>query len=1431
MKRFISILIALSMLMGINAAAYDVITLNSSQIRQEFLQTDIDHLFEKGGIFLLEYDFIAGEENGGVYFLTKGDSARFCPMFISGKNNEIWYECNTYTSPAYWNPKTDAVQPLELGERYSVVSVLRVADNKDTSKINTYVNGALVRVNKGTGIYIKGAGSNFYSVLRTPKGTHCTFTPLNIESLTDFDYSPYLVRVESENSNIEVTAENNAVFKINLKENYTADEFISSLSIPEGAKASLFYGRHELKGSAAVLTGSRLVIQSKNRKQTLEYKITSQKTSFTSEGFSVDYENAQISGIGTNIKISEFVQEVKLKEGFAYAGIYYKNRYVKNENAYIADGMSLLIENEGSYSEYMLDANDAEGVITSNDFCISNNEIYGVLKGIPVYKFREKLVLKDGYSINGIYDAENNEITDKIIEDATLKIGSEKGELIYNIFLDNAYLSDELITDEGSVSLNAISDVTNSKSFIISGSVTPMSGEYKLSLHDLYSEAGEVVRFSADGTVYFWKHKADLKWQAGEKYDFKIVTDGYEAQADVFVNGEKILNNISPSWLEREKNAVSLEGNIAEFGIERVYSADIYEEEKKVYNENFKLLSENFCIKENSVLISKKLYTADEILSKIQPTNGARAELYFADGKKAEGSSMISDGMYILLSRGESEKRYYLKEQDGGIVPVTGAKLYKNEISAETELRNNFSLPMLSREASTDLLRLGKNDKLVVSMNVSNCNSYPVKLSFFAAGYDENGCITAVSVSDENGEIAAYTDGHNLSVSLDTKNLENAKVVKLYLWDGGLVPVKTPEILAPQSSARIDSLLDYDETNNDFYRTEIGTKTVSGKEVPQLIINSALSKPNYKGLIFAENGKDDIRLTIKVDKTLIPAGKAMGDYRTEITITDSDGEIMEKSTAENIADKMNVTFSSGKLSLGDYTLRVSLVDKETGKETDFNIHPLRKRSGEISSLSSYVDEYGRFIKNGEPEFYIGIYGDSYENPGQIALFEHSGIDGVQLYSGRPKFENNKMTSFYSEEWYDAVYKSGMDFWPTLAVYYNNGYDNIFFELNEEEDDGRVMERIMSFLRNKDSVGGYYIADENPGTQRDRVDWHNDIISSYDLTKPTFYMHYVGSNYFAHNSSSDIVGVDNYPVKFERDDPGLKMDTLFAQLRESIVNKPVWVALQCANRAVWYSDGISETAKGEAASEKQLRNMAMQAVTKGATGLWWYSYNSLLKEVYSENLSNEAVMIRNRDEIDLLKRPLEVSKLFKKWEHIIMSCEETARVELSGESIDYIVKSYNGKTYIFAVNPGLDEKKVTFTVDGAKTVKDIYTGVPYSVNENGSFSAVLGNIDIAVFEIEHSLFLSHNSELSNISFSRDSESFVINYDGEGTMTIYVPSGTEKVKYSACIGEKAQLCINGNEAKKEGTVAVEDMTFSVIAEDGSVSEYPVKFIKEQ
>ena len=32
----------------------------------------------------------------------------------------------------------------------------------------------------------------------------------------------------------------------------------------------------------------------------------------------------------------------------------------------------------------------------------------------------------------------------------------------------------------------------------------------------------------------------------------------------------------------------------------------------------------------------------------------------------------------------------------------------------------------------------------------------------------------------------------------------------------------------------------------------------------------------------------------------------------------------------------------------------------------------------------------------------------------------------------------------------------------------------------------------------------------------------------------------------------------------------------------------------------------------------------------------------------------------------------------------MSVEDTASVELTGEEIDYIVKSYNGKTYIFAV---------------------------------------------------------------------------------------------------------------------------------------------------
>lgn len=1389
------------------AAGNNTIVINATKTQRPYIEKDISQILQSGGTLLFEYDFTA-EESGitGACFVQNQAYSRYFPVCFDASSNELWYESNAKSGAGNGSV---AAEPANSGGRYHVVSVLNI--KAEGSTITTYVNG--IRVRNAARCKITTSESTYpWEKLRVYKGSYARLTVL--ES-AEFDYTPYSVDVAINGGHtayLQTAVEGRADFTLSVDgKKYTAAELISAVSVPEGATVTLIRSGKALLGNETITSGTSLFVQSANKLQTVEYKIQTDAVPFTTNKYTVNYEAGSISKIPSGTDAATFISNISVADGFSVDGVYCGDEKVSTA---IADTMVLRIKSENETVDYALYTDSTDAVLTSQSYTIDdeNKKIYGVLKYTPSSKLIKHITAAEGTQIVGLYN--NGSIYDGKIDRNGMVLRTVTNGSYTDWELKLTAFNAEVVTEEEGVILNGLYNKITDGVILVSGEILSAAEGASVTFADLYSEAGAALYLSGDGYIYSYGHRSEMKWTKKDYYAFTVITDTERAEAKVYINGELILDIITAKWFDIHKNPYCVKANFTDCDLQaaEVYSLDVLSEKKEVYPDNFKIVSEYYKIENDVVKMSGASCSVKDFTDRLTATNGATASVY-KSGSLCADSDTLTEEMYIILKHGENEKRYEIEKISQGVAPIGKVNFYKNEKTEENNISSAFTTPVLPKNGQNITPELTAEDNLVISIRLSNYNSDSRAANVFAAAYNKDGGLERVlAITDVT--LDAYTDGQEVSGTIVVSELTNIDAIKLYLWGDELIPISEGEIYISPDTSLLDEKID-SSVQNPAYRDEAPN-----------IITSALVRPNYKGLIFEENGENDIQLMLRMNEAKLT--DAISAYKVEVQIYDKNKNVILKSDADDITAEMTVTFSSKYLELGDYTLKASLIEKETLAETDYNLWTLRKRSGDITELDTYVDENGRFIKNGKPKFYIGMYGDTFKNTEQIEKLKNSGIDGIFLYQNS---EIAKLTPDWNT-WLDAIYESGMDFYASARVFHGRYDDESNFHLSEPSDEGEAVGNIVRALKNVPAVSGYYIGDEQSEELTDRLRWHQDIISTYDLEKPTAFVDLKKDKdvIFAHNASADIMGLDHYPVRYAENDPNINAISSYTKaMTDNFINKPVWMTLQSGNRGLWWDDNgtISADNPSQTPTEKQMRNMVMQAVVNGAQGIWWYSYASLMDEALDTRNVSEAVysrIERVKDLDELLSRPLGVSKLFSGWGDIIMSDKDVPRVDFSGKNIEYTVRRYNGKTYILAVNTSIFDEEATFAVDGITSVKDIFTGEVYSLNSDGSFTAELENIGIAVFEIEHSDFKSHNSSVRNIAFHSGNESYIITNDAEGNMTVIATQNAGAIEYSFDISEKASLYFNEKSVLPTGTITGSG-TFKVVAEDGSYTEYKV------
>jgi len=134
------------------------------------------------------------------------------------------------------------------------------------------------------------------------------------------------------------------------------------------------------------------------------------------------------------------------------------------------------------------------------------------------------------------------------------------------------------------------------------------------------------------------------------------------------------------------------------------------------------------------------------------------------------------------------------------------------------------------------------------------------------------------------------------------------------------------------------------------------------------LLYTCLLSPPYRGLTVA-NAIMDIKIQAKLDTIEYD----VSNMKLRFEMINSDGKIVDSWESNKINDNVFALFHSSSLSPGKYTLKVDAMDRTTLEVKDTENWPITKVVDQKAMPSSYVDNYGRLIKDGKPFFMLGYY--------------------------------------------------------------------------------------------------------------------------------------------------------------------------------------------------------------------------------------------------------------------------------------------------------------------------------------------------------------------------------------------------------------------------------------------------------------------------
>ncbi|MFI5694720.1 hypothetical protein ACIA58_22895 [Kribbella sp. NPDC051586] len=444
------------------------------------------------------------------------------------------------------------------------------------------------------------------------------------------------------------------------------------------------------------------------------------------------------------------------------------------------------------------------------------------------------------------------------------------------------------------------------------------------------------------------------------------------------------------------------------------------------------------------------------------------------------------------------------------------------------------------------------------------------------------------------------------------------------------------------------------------------------------VLRAKLAAPNYRGLLIPGQPQDiDLRI-----EAFRPTGasEALG---ARVVLADSRGRTVD---TKNFPDQtpQRYRYSLKSRPYGDYTVTVTARDRAGTVVGTPVVHQLKKLSAE-QIPTSYIDNFGRLIRDGQPYFTLGCY--------DFALAE----DNLAAIAGM---------NFNSVQTYHSPTQAQMD----LAHSHGLGV------LYVHKTDPPVISELEQF-RDHPALLAWYINDEvSLSEHRAALRARYQAVMDNDPNHPAYSVDYRTWPGDDEEYVTDVFGSDHYPVKNHPD-----TDTIEAAGRSTaraiaeMPGYPNWPVIQIAAEA---NNGINRPP-----TEEQVRTMAWHAITVGSTGLFFYSY---FDQIQDHSGADPQQLVAGTTRV--------VGEIRSLTDALLATGRLPVKVNSPSEWITWTTRrTHDGKRYLFVVNSSRTSRTVTFSGVPGHVATDVRTNAVTAISAH-TLEVTLPSLAVGLYQL-------------------------------------------------------------------------------------------------
>lgn len=419
-------------------------------------------------------------------------------------------------------------------------------------------------------------------------------------------------------------------------------------------------------------------------------------------------------------------------------------------------------------------------------------------------------------------------------------------------------------------------------------------------------------------------------------------------------------------------------------------------------------------------------------------------------------------------------------------------------------------------------------------------------------------------------------------------------------------------------------------------------------------LSAVLARPNYRGLL---TGPDPVSAVIHVDLNLLDHDLEPADLAL-LWVVKHQGTPRRRGVVRRTpGGPFDCTVPFSGLPPGAYTIRISLVNKQTNERLASREFAVT-RAYQAPAWRVWIDRFNRLIVDGKPFFPLGTYWSRVSEE-LLKTYADSPFNCLMPY-GAPNKDQLDLVERYGLK---VIYSIKDDYF---------GMPYCPKDLHSEAEEYSYIRRKVEAYRNHPALLAWYLNDELSLEYLPRLKAHQRWLERLDPNHPTWVVLYQVGQVRDYLDTFDAIGTDPYPIPAS---PARRAADWTRRTVAAVAHsRPVWMVPQVFNWAC-YRKTDAERAKLRPPTLAEMRSMAWQCVTEGATGLVFYSFFDLQRD--------------QRFPFDQqwpkVKR---VAREIKEYIPVLLSVEPVRPLQVkSPPAVHTLTRQLGGSTYLVVVNDG------------------------------------------------------------------------------------------------------------------------------------------------